>query len=67
MDEVNFARILNQQAEMFALCADMEGMKARNTERLANNEPLAYSEPDFNYLAASLRNVANDLYQLGYR
>jgi hypothetical protein len=28
MDEIILARVLNQQAEMFALCADMEGMNA---------------------------------------
>jgi hypothetical protein len=67
MDEVILARVLNQQAEMFALCADMESMKAANVERLANNESLAYPESEFKYVATSLRSVANALYQLGYR
>jgi regulator of replication initiation timing len=64
---LSFVRVLNQQAEMSALCADMEGMKAANAERLANNESLAYPESEFECVATSLRNVANALYQLGHR
>jgi len=67
VDEVNLARVLNQQAEMFALCADMEAMKAANAERLINNESPAYPKSEFEFVATSLRNVASNLYQLGYR
>jgi hypothetical protein len=67
MDEVILARVLNQQAEMFALCADIEGMKVANVEQLVNNKSLVYHESEFKYVATSLRNIASTLYQLGYR
>lgn len=66
MDHIMFARVLEQQAQMLALYTEVEAMKTANTERLANNESVAYPKEEFDYMAVELRNVANILHQIGH-
>lgn len=45
-------------ALIFAIQAEIEGMKAFNTERENNGEALGYDESAFNQAAEELRNIA---------
>ena len=47
-------------ALILAIQAEVEGMKAENTQREQMNYSLAYNEADFKAMAEELRHVANE-------
>lgn len=50
--------LLRIQCEMFALTAELEAMKAANTERLSRGDGLAYDESSFSYIASRFNELA---------
>ena len=50
----------NLQIELLALMAEMEGMKAANSERLSAGYSLAYDENSFMELADRIRELGRD-------
>lgn len=61
MDEIIYGRICAMQAEMFALQAEVEGMKALNQYRIDKQETIAYDDGAFHEKADQLRGVSNEL------
>jgi hypothetical protein len=57
------AFLLEQFANICAINADIEGMKALNHEREQNDYALAYDETAFCNKAVELRNIAVDIHE----
>jgi len=51
-------------ARMYSLVADMEAMKALNTEREMRGESLAYSEESFTMEEKELQGISHQLREL---
>ena len=49
---------LSLMMQMYALVAEMEGMKADNQERIFLGNSPSYSERDFDYIATQLKELA---------
>ena len=65
-DPVMLARVLELRAQIAAVEAEIEGMKTANKVQLDGGLTPAYGKDYFDEAAASLRNLANGLHQIGY-
>ncbi len=59
-----WARMYKQVALMFAVQAEIEGMRAFNAERIQNGCTPGYDEASFGIKAGELRAIADELGQI---
>ena len=52
--------LIAKEAEILALRAELEGMLAENKQREVLGHSMAYTEEDFAYLSACLRDIYTD-------
>jgi hypothetical protein len=62
MDLTIMARIVQKQAELYALVTEVEGMKVANSERDLLSESPAYNESEFQRMANEMSCIASDLH-----
>lgn len=64
MDNYRFAIVLSCHAEALSVAADIEGMKALNTEREQRGHSLAYNEDAFVAKGDLLRGISNRILEV---
>jgi len=55
------ARVFSEAAQMHAVCAEIEGMKAENAHRLGCDLSIAYGDEAFTERATLLRSISDNL------
>jgi len=66
MDHKMLAKVLMKQAKIFALYAELEGMKATNLSRISIGAAIAYPGKEFTRIANDLNGLSSDLFDLSY-
>lgn len=59
--------LLQCQCDLEALKAEIEGMKAKNIERVSNGHSLAYGEEAFSNIASQMASIGHNARELGQR